>query len=113
MMLTDLVLSSSERIVSHPAGRTARWLGCRSEALPIFPWPVSRPEHIRSVSRRIRQKGGFTMKRNVLLILALIPVLLGLPVIAQAPPAPPTTAEREAQAKAAIEAAKAPPLEDF
>ena len=53
------------------------------------------------------------MKRNVLLILALIPVLLGLPVIAQAPPAPPTTAEREAQAKAAIEAAKAPPLEDF
>jgi enterochelin esterase family protein len=42
------------------------------------------------------------------LTLALAPVLF-----AQAPPAPPSAAEREAQAKAAIEAAKAPAVEDF
>jgi enterochelin esterase-like enzyme len=53
------------------------------------------------------------MKKNVLLIAAFITVLSGLSGIAQAPPAPPTAAEREAQAKAAIEAAKAPAVEDF
>lgn len=47
--------------------------------------------------------------KNVLLILTLAPWWCA----AQAPPAPPTPAEREAQAKAAIEAAKAPPVEDF
>jgi len=49
--------------------------------------------------------------KNVLLVLSL--VLPVLPVAAQGPPAFPTAAEREARAKAAIEAAKAPPTEDF
>ncbi len=52
------------------------------------------------------------MKR-LLPILGLAPLLSGFLVIAQAPPGMPTAAEREAQAKAAIEAAKAPPVEDF
>ena len=51
--------------------------------------------------------------KNVLLILSLAPVLSVLPAAAQAPPGFPTPAEREARAKAAIEAAKAPPTEDF
>jgi enterochelin esterase-like enzyme len=53
------------------------------------------------------------LMKNVFLTLALVPVLSGLPATAQAPPGMPTAAEREAQAKAAIEAAKAPPVEDF
>lgn len=52
------------------------------------------------------------MKR-LLPMLGLAPLLLGFLVSAQAPPGMPTAAEREAQAKAAIEAAKAPPVEDF
>ena len=51
--------------------------------------------------------------KKVILILAAVTVLLGLPATAQAPPAPPSAAERAAQAQAAIEAAKAPPVEDF
>jgi enterochelin esterase family protein len=50
--------------------------------------------------------------RKVLLILALI-LLPGILATSQAPPAQPTAAEREAQAKAAIEAAQAPAVEDF
>lgn len=50
---------------------------------------------------------------RLLPILALVPLLSGLPAAAQAPPGMPTAAERAAQAKAAIEAAKAPPVEDF
>ena len=46
--------------------------------------------------------------------LSAFAVLLSVtPLIGQAPPAPPTAAERAAQAQAAIEAAKAPPAEDF
>src|SRR5512140_3359773 len=51
--------------------------------------------------------------RKALLVLALIHVLPVFPATSQAPPAPPTPAEREAQAKAAIEAARVPPVEDF
>lgn len=51
--------------------------------------------------------------REVMLVLALTSLLAVLPATSQAPPAPPTPAEREAQSKAAIEAAKAPPAEDF
>ncbi|HEY3439677.1 MAG TPA: alpha/beta hydrolase-fold protein [Paludibaculum sp.] len=51
--------------------------------------------------------------KKLLPILALVSLLSGLPAAAQAPPGMPTAAEREAQAKAAIEAAKAPPVEDF
>ena len=51
--------------------------------------------------------------KKVVLILAAVPVLFGLPAAAQAPPPQPSAAERAAQAQAAIEAAKAPPVEDF
>ncbi len=53
------------------------------------------------------------MMKNAVLTLALTSVLAGFTAIAQAPPAPPPAAEREARAKAAIEAAKAAPVEDF
>src|SRR6516225_1671504 len=52
------------------------------------------------------------MKKSTM-ILAAVPVLLGPPAAAQAPPPQPSAAERAAQAQAAIEAAKAPPVEDF
>ena len=51
--------------------------------------------------------------KKVVMILAAVPVLFGLSAAAQAPPPQPTAAERAAQAQAAIEAAKAPPVEDF
>ena len=51
--------------------------------------------------------------RKVSMILAALPVLFVLPAAAQAPPPQPTAAERAAQSQAAIEAAKAPPVEDF
>jgi len=51
--------------------------------------------------------------KNAVLIVALATALSGLTASAQAPPPQPTAAEREAQAKAAIEAAKAPAVEDF
>jgi enterochelin esterase-like enzyme len=51
--------------------------------------------------------------KKAILILAALPVIFGLPVAAQAPPPQPTAAERAAQAQAAIEAAKAPAVEDF
>jgi enterochelin esterase family protein len=51
--------------------------------------------------------------KNMFLIFTLVPALSGLTAFAQGPPGMPSAAEREAQAKAAIEAAKAPPVEDF
>jgi enterochelin esterase-like enzyme len=50
---------------------------------------------------------------NRVLNIALAAALASLPVAAQAPPAPPSAAERAARAEAAIEAAKAPAVEDF
>jgi len=51
--------------------------------------------------------------KNLILILTVLPVFSVLSVTAQAPPPMPTAAERAAQAQAAIEAAKAPAVEDF
>jgi enterochelin esterase family protein len=51
--------------------------------------------------------------KKLTMILAAVPVMFGLSALAQAPPPQPTAAERAAQAQAAIEAAKAPPVEDF
>ena len=51
--------------------------------------------------------------KNKIVILAVASVLAGLPAIAQGPPPQPSAAERAARAQAAIEAAKAPAVEDF
>ena len=51
--------------------------------------------------------------KKLTMILAAAAALSVLPAAAQAPPPQPTAAERAAQAQAAIEAAKAPPKEDF
>ena len=51
--------------------------------------------------------------KNLVLTLAVVSLCSALPAAAQAPPPQPTAAEREARAQAAIEGAKAPPVEDF
>lgn len=52
--------------------------------------------------------------KTTVLTFALAPLFAALPAIAQAPPSPAErAAQAEARAKAAIEAAKAPPVEDF